>query len=104
MAHVFLPPQLTVLTNGQREMEIDGATLRDVIDELERRYPGMAARLLEGDRLRRGLAAAVDSVVEPGGLDRPVAAQSELHFIPAVSGGRGEGVEDRKPGTASRRR
>ena len=66
-------------------MEASGRTLRDVIDSLERDYPGVRERLVEGDRLRPGLAAAVDNAFV--GLLQPVEETSAIHFVPALQGG-----------------
>ncbi len=85
MARVFLPAQLAKLTGGAREIEARGATLREVIESLEEAYPGLKDRLVEGDRLRPGLAAAVDNVFS--GLRQPVGESSEVHFVPAMQGG-----------------
>lgn len=85
MAIVFIPSQLAKLTGGVRKVEASGRTLRDVIDSLERDYPGIRERLVEGDRLRPGLAAAVDNAFV--GLLQPVEDTSEIHFLPALQGG-----------------
>jgi molybdopterin synthase sulfur carrier subunit len=87
MARVFIPAQLVEVTGGEREVEVPGGTLREVIDALDARFPGFKARLVDGDRLRSGMNAAVDSVVHPTGLRQPVGETSEVHFIPAISGG-----------------
>jgi molybdopterin converting factor small subunit len=78
---------LRKLTGGERRLEVAGATLGEVIESLEARYPGVRARLLEGGELRRGIAAAVDSVIASRGLRQEVPAGAEVTFIPAVSGG-----------------
>lgn len=85
MAIVFIPRQLAKLTGGVRQVEASGKTLRDVIDSLERDYPGVRERLVEGDRLRPGLAAAVDNTFV--GLLQAVEETSEIHFVPAIQGG-----------------
>jgi len=85
VAIVFIPSQLAKLTGGVRKVEASGRTLRDVIDSLERDYPGIRERLVEGDRLRPGLAAAVDNAFV--GLLQPVEDTSEIHFLPALQGG-----------------
>jgi molybdopterin synthase sulfur carrier subunit len=85
LARVFLPAQLVKLTGGAREVEARGTTLLEVIEALEAAYPGIRDRLIEGDRMRPGLAAAVDNVLS--GLRQPVGESSEVCFIPAMQGG-----------------
>lgn len=87
MATVRIPPQLQKLTGGERIVEVPGSTLREVIDALEEAYPGFRAKITEGDTLRPGLCAAIDSVVSTRGLLQPVGHKSEVTFVPAISGG-----------------
>ena len=87
MATVQIPSQLTKLTGGLRVVEVPGATLAEVIDALESRFPGARQRLVEGERLRPGLAAAVDNVFAPPGLQHAVGPASEVCFVPALKGG-----------------
>jgi molybdopterin synthase sulfur carrier subunit len=87
MARVWIPSLLRDLTNGQEQIDVPGQSVRRIIEELERRYPGLQARLCTGDSLRAGVAAVVDSQVAPLGLMQPVREDSEVHFLPALSGG-----------------
>jgi len=85
MATVRLPIQLARLAGGARELAVPGSTLRDVIEALEAAHPGLKERLVEGDRLRPGMAAAVDNVLAT--LRHPVGESSEVVFLPAMAGG-----------------
>lgn len=87
MPRVFLPPPLRRLADGQAVVAIDGDSVADLIDQLESRYPGIRARLCEGDRLRPGLSVAVNSGFSDLGLLQRVKPDDEVHFIPAVGGG-----------------
>lgn len=87
MARVQIPVQLAKLTTGLREVEAAGETLFAVIESLDRKFPGLKARLVEDDRLRPGMAAAVDNVIASG-LRHPVGGSSEVVFLPALRGGR----------------
>ncbi len=89
MPVVWVPAPLRGLTNGRETLTVPGATVGEVINELERLHPGLRARLCDGDRLRRGVAVAVDTELARLGLLQPVGPQSEVHFLPAVSGGAG---------------
>jgi molybdopterin synthase sulfur carrier subunit len=87
MATVFVPSLMRDLTAGADRVEAAGRTVRQVIESLEASYPGMRARLLEADRLKPAIGVAVDGVVTRLGLRQPVEDASEVHFLPAVSGG-----------------
>jgi len=87
MAKVFIPTLLRDATCGVAEIEVGGATVRQVIESLEARFPGIAGRLVEGGRLRPNLSVAVDGEVSPLGLSEGVQESSEVHFVQAIKGG-----------------
>lgn len=90
MATVFLSIPLRRYTDGESSTEVQGATLRALIRNLNERYPGIAESLVnpeDADRLMPGLAAIVDGEPTNMGLLTPLDEQSEVHFIPAISGG-----------------
>ncbi len=87
MALVYIPTPLAALTGGQSPVEVEGETVRQVIDNLERAWPGVRERLIVGNRLRPNISVAVDGEVTPLGLLEPVGAKSEVHFVAAISGG-----------------
>jgi sulfur-carrier protein len=87
MPKVFLPPPLRRLAGGNAVVDIDGRTVGELVDELERRYSGIRERLCTGDRLRAGLNVAVNSEFSDLGLLQHVGPDSEVHFLPAVGGG-----------------
>lgn len=87
MPTVWVPALLRHLTGDQESIPVAGATLREVIDALDGKFPGIKARLCQGDGLRPGLATVIDGQVVRGGLSEPVEEGSEVHFIPAVAGG-----------------
>jgi molybdopterin converting factor small subunit len=87
MATVWIPALLRRLTHGRETLEVEGASVRQIIDNLETLCPGIKARLCEGDELRRGMAVAVDSQLAQGGLAQAVPEGSEVHFVPSISGG-----------------
>lgn len=87
MPRVFLPAMLRPLAQGQEQVELAGATVRQLIDNLEARFPGIKARLVEDGMLRPNVAVAIDGEVSPLGLIEQVAPASEVHFVLALSGG-----------------
>jgi sulfur-carrier protein len=90
MARVWIPSLLRDLTGGAESVTVPGASVRQVIDELERLHPGARARLCAGDALRAGLAVVVDNEVARLGLLQPLSPDSEVHFLPAIGGGSDE--------------
>lgn len=89
MADVHLPRSLVALFPGaERRAQVDARTVAEVVDELERRWPGMRDRLCEpGPAIREFINVFVDG--SPADLETPVEARSVVHVIPAVSGGCG---------------
>jgi molybdopterin converting factor small subunit len=86
MAKVHVPAPLRTLTDGQSDVEADGATLGELIDRLDEKHPGIRARLVEEGRLRPGMAAFIDGV-QSTGLQTKLNPDSEVYFSPAISGG-----------------
>jgi molybdopterin synthase sulfur carrier subunit len=87
MAIVFIPTQLRRLTGGRDRTEVAGATVGELVDELERRFPGFRDRVVEHGDLSASLAVSVDGEITSGGLLEPVRPDSEVHFVPALGGG-----------------
>lgn len=87
MPRVFIPPLLRKLTDGAEQVDVEGRTVGEVVDNLEARYPGIRAKLCEGDDLKPGLTVAVGSEMSNLGLLERVEPDSEVHFLPAVGGG-----------------
>jgi molybdopterin converting factor small subunit len=87
MADVRLPSTLEPLFPGlPRQVNVQAATVRDVIDHLEDDWPGIRDRLCEpGPTLRRHIHVYVNR--ERAKLDTPVAEQSRVDVIAAISGG-----------------
>ena len=89
MPTVWIPSLMQKLTGGVEQVAVSGATVRQIIDELEAAYPGFRARLVneEEDRLRPDVAVAVDGEISNEGMRRKVPESSEVNFLPAMSGG-----------------
>ena len=87
MATVIIPALLRKLTGGKDRTLAAGATLKDIIDDLERQFPGFRERVVAGDDLVGSLAVSIDGEIITGGLMEPVQPDSEVHFVPAIGGG-----------------
>ncbi len=87
MALVFIPIPLRPFTRGAERLTVPGASLRQVIDHLETDYPGLKACLVEDGEMHPAISVAVDGEVVQRSLLVPVGERSEVHFLPAISGG-----------------
>ncbi|MSP78932.1 MAG: molybdopterin synthase sulfur carrier subunit [Dehalococcoidia bacterium] len=89
MADVWIPPIMQQWTGGAKRVQVSGASIRQIIDNLERLYPGIAEHLYEvdEDRLMPGLAVFVDGEAATLGLMESVKENGEVHFLPAIGGG-----------------
>ncbi|MBX3437684.1 MAG: MoaD/ThiS family protein [Planctomycetaceae bacterium] len=87
MPRVFIPSSLRRHTGGVTSLDLEGTTIRELVDRLEERLPGLKDRLCEGNRLKPGLAVAVDSRISDLGLMQSVGPNSEVHFVASVGGG-----------------
>jgi MoaD family protein len=86
---VRIPTILRSYTGGVKAVEVSGATLGEVIDSVESGHPGIKARIVEGDDLRRFINVYVndEDVRFIGGLDTAVADGDVVVVLPAVAGG-----------------
>jgi sulfur-carrier protein len=87
MPRVFIPPELRTLVGGVESVDVPGKTVREVIDALDARFPGIGHHFRDGDSLRGGLSVVIDTDVSPRGLLQKVEPESEIHFLPAIGGG-----------------
>ena len=86
MAVVWIPSLLRPLAGGADTVRVSGATLRQVIDNLDRQHPGFRDRLLENGVIRSEIALAIGGD-EVSDLNSPVGDDTEVHILPAIAGG-----------------
>ena len=87
---VRVPTTLRTLTGGKSEVEVEGATLGEVVEALEGAHPGFKDRLLDDEgKLRRfvNVFVADDDVRFLEGLDTKVPEGETVSIVPAVAGG-----------------
>ena len=89
MSVVRVPPVLRGEAGGVRELEADGATVREVMEDLTRRVPALGERVYDGTEIRSYVNVYVDGedVRTSGGLDAPVREDATVVLLPAMAGG-----------------
>jgi molybdopterin converting factor small subunit len=84
---VLLPSPLADYTAHRREVEAEGATLADLLADLDRRYPGIRFRIIdEQDAIRQHIRIFVNRELVKG-LGRALAPHDEVLVVAALSGG-----------------
>ena len=90
MSVVKIPTVLRPQVGGNKEVELSGSTVGEVVDALTAQYPGLKSQLLtaEGD-LNRFVNVYVNGqdVRYLDGLGTPVAERDEVRLLPAMAGG-----------------
>lgn len=87
---VLLPGELHSRAGGRQSVRVGGATLQEVIDALEREYPGLRFNLCyETGVLRPFVNIFVNgaNVRYVEGLETPIPAGATIHILPSVAGG-----------------
>jgi sulfur-carrier protein len=88
---VRIPTPLRAVTKGSAEVQGKGATVADLIDDLERSYPGLKERLVDdtGD-LRRFVNIYVnqEDIRFLQGRKTALKDGDEVSIVPAIAGGR----------------
>lgn len=84
---VTIPSALHSYTSGLGEVDVPGATLRELMAALEARFPGLRFRVIdEQDRIRPHMRLFV-GVEMARDLSVPVIGADEVHILLALSGG-----------------
>jgi sulfur-carrier protein len=86
---VRIPTILRTYTGGAKQVEGTGATLGELIIDLEQRHGGLRARLVDDAGLRRFVNVYLndEDVRFLAGLDTPVKDGDTVTVLPAVAGG-----------------
>jgi sulfur-carrier protein len=87
---VRIPTQLRELSGGNAEVSAEGATVADVLKDLEARHAGFQERLFDdAGELRRfvNVFVADEDIRFLDGVNTPVADGATVSIIPAVAGG-----------------
>jgi sulfur-carrier protein len=86
---VRIPTPLRTLTGGSDEVTAEGATVGSVIEDLEKRYPGMRDRLLDAKGVRRFVNIFVgdEDIRFLEGLGTELKGGEQISIVPAIAGG-----------------
>lgn len=86
---VRIPTPLRTLTGGADEVTAAGGTVGEVIEDLERKHPGIRERLLDERGVRRfvNIYVGEEDVRFLDGLKTKLNAGDRVSIVPAIAGG-----------------
>jgi molybdopterin synthase sulfur carrier subunit len=88
---VRIPTPLRSVTKGSAEVQGNGVTVADLIDDLDRSYPGLKERLIDdGGDLRRFVNIYInqEDIRFLQGKKTALKDGDEVSIVPAIAGGR----------------
>ncbi len=89
MPTVVIPALLRKFTGGVERVEVPGKSIRELVRRLGERFPDIDDQLLDEDGdIRASIAVSIDGEIATGGVLDTVGENSEVHFIPALGGGK----------------
>jgi molybdopterin converting factor small subunit len=88
---IRIPPTLRDATGGEREIDGDGSTLRELLENVNQRYPKLGAQVYSGGEIARFVNVYVggEDARTLQGLETPVDDSTTVILLPAMAGGRG---------------
>jgi len=81
LAKVYFPDYLLHYTSKQREVTVTASNYRDLVRQLEQRFPGIEEILLSK------VAVAIDGEIVHDPYFDELQADSEVYFLPRLVGG-----------------
>ncbi len=94
MATVYIPTPLRRYTGGQSKVTVEASTVGELLQALDRQYPGLAQRLMDGNgQVKRFINVFLndDEIRALQGLETPVSPQDRVSIVPAMAGGARKG-------------
>lgn len=87
--NVRIPTPLRTLTGGEEQVKMEGSTVQQVIENLEKRHPGIRERLLDDKGVRRFVNIYVgdEDIRFLDGLETALKDGEEISIVPAIAGG-----------------
>ena len=88
---VRIPTPLRTLTDGQDEVSVEGATVGELIENLELKHPGIRERLLDEKGVRRhvNLFVSDEDIRFLDNLETELREGDAVSIVPAIAGGSG---------------
>jgi molybdopterin converting factor small subunit len=84
---VLIPSPLADYTGHRREVEAEGATLAELLEDLDRRHPGIRFRMIDEQGAIRPHIRIFVNRVQEASLARVLAFGDEVLVVAALSGG-----------------
>jgi molybdopterin converting factor small subunit len=94
MATLRIPTPLRAYTGGQSEVQVQGCTVSDALNDLVARYPALGQHLFNGGGELRpfvNLFLGEENIRDLQGVETPVREGDRLMIIPSIAGGLGPG-------------
>ncbi len=87
---VRIPTPLRSLTKGQAEVQEEGSSVQELIENLEEKYRGLKERLCDGQDIRRFINIYVndEDIRFLQGTATPLKPGDQISIVPAIAGGR----------------
>ncbi len=87
MMKVIIPSPLLSYTNQKKEVEAHGSTVSEMLDDLNRQFPGIRFRMIdEQDSIRPHMRIFVNGE-QVWSLDAALKPSDEIYILQALSGG-----------------
>ena len=89
MPSIRIPSALRSLTGGAADVEVTATTVRDALAALDKRHPGIAAKVLANGVVKPFIRIFVgpDDIGGLAGLETQLAERDEVAIVPAIAGG-----------------
>ncbi len=86
---VKIPTPLRPIAGGLSELKVEGATVGEVLIEVEAQYKGLAEKVLDGQNVKRFINVYVneDNIRDHKELDTPVKSGDTISILPSIAGG-----------------
>ena len=96
MTTLRIPTPLRTYADGQSEVDVQGTTVAEAMDDLFSLHPALRPHLLNGDDALRpfvNLFINDENIKDLNGLDTVIKENDKLLLIPSIAGGRDQAVE-----------
>jgi sulfur-carrier protein len=86
---VRIPPTLRAEAGGERQVDVAGDSVRELLEDLTSRYPALRDRIWEDGQVAEFVNVYVDGedIRTLDGVDTPVREGATLILLPAMAGG-----------------